>query len=207
MNYVNQFEQKFNAEKLLTSEALRELLGAYVEEKFYDIEPYDALDLHTGSYLDYLMLPFLGENQIFSLSEFEKYCFNDLADRYSFHTTLNQIKIYEDVIELLMLIKRITENDYEWECNEQKNLQLCVSYFEQIRQMNALLIECKSLMIDLHSHKLSCLKSNGLVNENIEYTQHLLEKVQKFNQRVESKRALVKCMDLLFKHQSAFNKF
>ncbi len=138
MSNLEIIQAKHNRCKSLAMKAIASMLVEYIDEKYSSLAEWDELYLDTSSYFDYLTLPLLNENEIFNLNQFLESCFDEKEKHSQFKELLNKITVFEDVAEIVILLKRLNEEYLLKVSQFDMKMQVCIFYFRQMQQLKVL---------------------------------------------------------------------
>lgn len=199
MQRVENMEQNHYISKTIAYVSISKLLGEFIDPKYFNLEPEQTLDLAPASYFDYMVLPLLHDDEQFNLHTFLLGYFEGDTDKVAaFKYAMDKISVYEDVVEMIMLLKMVSD-----QCKYSgfdAKVKLCVYYYMQMKKLKELHLESNKLQIQLHDQKINLI-NRGMQNHALGNvgSEMLLEKIDLFHKKSDSKINLLNCINLLYK--------
>ena len=162
MDQLKMFEAKYELCKEVTAKSVRDMMAEYFDPKYARLGFEENFDNDLMLVIDYLMLTLLEKEDFFTIGNFLKSCFgSNQEDINNFKESLKNITIFEDIIELLILIKASVEADRLGDERYHMNIHLCVTYFGQLKKLNGLYTTCKELISELNKERTVYLEMNS----------------------------------------------
>jgi len=195
---LESIEVKHSVCKSLAMKGIAAMLAEYIDEKFVAIDEKDVLNLETASYFDYMMLPLYDESEKFTLNAFLSAWFSGKQMEHKFKELLNKITIYEDVAEIIILLKRLDEQLRATGSLFSSKLQVCVFYFRQMNQLKCLHRQLIELTLVEFEAK---IKQTTFAKASTESAK--TSEVVRMQQRCDSKVNLLSSINMLQKEATA----
>ena len=172
-----------NIQKFEAFDSIKSVLAYFFDSDYQIVDLDDIYEFKVSEMIDYLMIPLLNENEIFTLNSFiTGHLRNSPSLLFSFIESINKILVFDDLIELILLIKAHISFNGKPDFEIVKR-QLTETYLSQWEKLKELINQNKS-MIDEYSLDRTKLLEMGRVNDMIKRTQ--------------SKKGLISAMDVIY---------
>ncbi len=198
MNTLENIDFNHQVTKALTITSVTSLMGEYFDNKYYTLTASDRIDFQAYSYLDYLILPLLGEKEQFRIAGFLKFHLNaDNEKVLAFKESLNKIVVLDDLVELLILLKYVSQANLNKQGNFDINIYACIYSFRQMKNLKDLNSNSQKLQIALVNPR----DNKDTIMPMQKNVETLLTQTEYLQQQIDSKISLLNCINILHKKE------
>ncbi|MFN0048069.1 MAG: hypothetical protein ACKVOU_02975 [Cytophagales bacterium] len=154
MRNIESIDDSHQICKQLALKSISDLMAEYFDQNLDRLTQTGEISLPLASYFDYFMLPLFNEVETFNLNIFIAKNFPQKELQVCLKTALNDIIIFEDAVEMLILVKKIHEEQNNDPSDFDLKVLICTFYFRQMKQLKLLHAHINSLNLAQYRAKM-----------------------------------------------------